>query len=148
MREVNWCDRLYDGSDAKDGPEALLHEMLIICEYAAIQQAIQEGWIRSTTVASSHALSILLRQLHRGEAEAITLAGQVNADILLIDEQEGRQFASQTGLSITGVLGVLLRAKSAGDIASLKHEIRALRTRANFFIAEALETKVLAAAGE
>jgi predicted nucleic acid-binding protein len=115
---------------------------------AAIKLAIDEGWIAATLVASSHALHILLAQLHRGEAEAITLAGHVRADILLIDEQEGRQFASQMGLAITGVLGIVLRAKRSGDIALLRTEIDALRAKANFFVAPSLEAKVLAAAGE
>jgi hypothetical protein len=80
-------------------------------------------------IASSPALDILLAQLHRGEAEAISLAGHVPADILLIDEQDGRQFAPQMGLAVTGVLGVLLRAKRSGDIALLRTEIDALRRR-------------------
>jgi hypothetical protein len=56
-------------------------------------------------------LRVLLLQLHRGEAEAIALATDLKADIVLIDEQEGRQLASKTGLAVTGILGILLRAK-------------------------------------
>ena len=58
-----------------------------------------------------------------GEAEAIALATDLNADIVLIDEQEGRQLASRTGLAVTGVLGILLRAKRAGEIAAVKPEM-------------------------
>jgi predicted nucleic acid-binding protein len=56
--------------------------------------------------------------------------------------------ARQLGLSVTGVLGVLLRAKHDGHIASVKPEIEALRSKANFFIDIALEAEILAAAGE
>lgn len=115
---------------------------------AAIQEALREGWIRSTTPGSSHLLSILLPYLHRGEAEAIALAVDLKADIVVIDEQEGRQYAVQAGLSVTGVLGVLLRAKKNGLIAALKPEIQALKAKARFFVAPTLELKVLAAAGE
>jgi len=87
-------------------------------------------------------------QLHRGEAEAIALATDLNADFVLIDEQEGRQLASRTGLAVTGVLGVLLRAKRAGEIPSVKPEMDLLRAKANFFVSSALETKILTAAGE
>ena len=75
----------------------------------AIQNAIPEGWLRIETAQDSPLLKILLLQLHSGEAEAIALATDLKADIVLIDEQEGRQLASKAGLAVTGVLGVLLR---------------------------------------
>jgi predicted nucleic acid-binding protein len=62
---------------------------------AAIQTAIREGWIRTATPPSSHLLSILLRHLHAGEAEAIALAAHLQADIVFVDEHEGRQLAIQ-----------------------------------------------------
>jgi predicted nucleic acid-binding protein len=45
-------------------------------------------------------------------------------------------------------LGVLLRAKAKGEVASVKAEIDALRERAGFFIAPALEKEILQNAGE
>ena len=69
-------------------------------------------------------------------------------DFVLIDEQEGRQLASRTGLAVTGVLGVLLLAKRDGEIAVVKPEMDRLRSKAHFFVSAALEKKVLAAAGE
>ena len=91
---------------------------------------------------------ILLLQLHSGEAEAIALATDLKADIVLIDEQEGRQLASKAGLAVTGVLGALLRAKRRGEIAAVKPEIDLLRSKARFFVSPLLEAKVLVAAGE
>ena len=76
------------------------------------------------------------------------MASEIRADVVLIDEQEGRQLAAEAGLSVSGVLGVLLRAKRMGHIASLGSEIQSLRTKAHFFIAPALEARVLAQAGE
>jgi predicted nucleic acid-binding protein len=51
-------------------------------------------------------------------------------------------------LSLTGVLGVLLRAKRTGKLKAVKPEIDASRKEARFFIAPALESVVLAKAGE
>jgi hypothetical protein len=76
------------------------------------------------------------------------LALEMKAGYLLIDEREGRTLARQLGLPITGVLGVLLRAKTKGQIEAVRPEIEALRSRARFFIAPALEAAVLAEAGE
>jgi predicted nucleic acid-binding protein len=46
-------------------------------------------------------------QLHKGEAEAIALAQELNATVLIIDEKEGREIAVRRGIPITGLLGVL-----------------------------------------
>jgi uncharacterized protein len=81
-------------------------------------------------------LHLLLLYLHRGEADAIALANEMNADIALIDEREGRQIAVECELAVTGVLGILLRAKRAGAIAAVRPEIRALRDQAHFFVAQ------------
>jgi predicted nucleic acid-binding protein len=42
---------------------------------AAIQTAIRDQWIKAATPQHSTLLSVLLSSLHRGEAEAIVLAG-------------------------------------------------------------------------
>jgi predicted nucleic acid-binding protein len=115
---------------------------------AMIQNAIRAQWIQIRTPRDSRLLRLLLLQLHRGEAEAIALATDLNADFVLIDEQEGRQLASRTGLAVTGVLGVLLRAKRAGEIAAVKPEMENLRTKARFFVSPQLERKILTSAGE
>ena len=96
----------------------------------SIQAAITAQWIRTAVTQESHLLKILSPQLHRGEAEAIALAADLKADFVIIDEQEGRQLATQAGLSIIGVLGILLRAKHRGQIPAVKPELRALRDRA------------------
>jgi predicted nucleic acid-binding protein len=115
---------------------------------AMIQNAVRAQWIQIRAPQDSGVLRLLLLQLHRGEAEAIALATDLDADIVLIDEQEGRQLASKTGLAVTGVLGVLLRARRAGEITAIKQEIDLLRSKAHFFVSPALEKKILAAAGE
>jgi hypothetical protein len=52
----------------------------------------------------------LLRVLDRGESEAIVLASEIGADLVLIDETTGRELAKQHGLRRTGLLGVLLES--------------------------------------
>ena len=86
--------------------------------------------------------------LHLGEAEAIALASERQAAILLIDEQEGRRFATEIGLKSIGVLGVLLRAKELHHIDATRPELLSLRVQARFFISPRLEAKILAAAHE
>ena len=54
--------------------------------------------------------------LGRGEREAIQLAEEQRATLLLIDERKGQSEASRRGLATTGTLGVLLDAGEAGLI--------------------------------
>jgi uncharacterized protein len=114
----------------------------------SIQTAIDSQWIRIATPQPSKLLSLLLAHLHRGEAETVALAIDLKANIIVIDEQEARQVATEAGLSVTGVLGVLLRAKKTGQISAVGPEIRLLREKAHFFVSPALEARVLALAGE
>jgi uncharacterized protein len=91
---------------------------------------------------------VLQSGLGQGEAETIALGLELPADLVLLDERAGRAAAARVGLRITGVLGVLLRAKLQGDIPMLRPELDALRNKARFFIAPALEKQVLRGAGE
>ena len=86
-------------------------------------------------------------ELHRGEAEAIALALETKTDHLLIDERDGRLMARQLGLSLTGVLGVLLRAKRMKQIKAIKPEIAALKNKAHFFAPD-VESAILKRARE
>jgi predicted nucleic acid-binding protein len=57
-----------------------------------------------------------LSSLHRGEIQAIALAEELQAALLLIDDRAGAQAALDRGLTITGTLGVLVEAAQAGLI--------------------------------
>jgi predicted nucleic acid-binding protein len=91
---------------------------------------------------------VLLGKLDRGEAEAIVLAQEVNADLLLVDEQKARRVAAEAGLVVAGVLGVLLRAKAAGLVGAIGPLIVRLRDDLDFFISDSLNREVLRLAGE
>jgi predicted nucleic acid-binding protein len=108
---------------------------------ATTDAAIDDGWIKTPDPKNLTLLNLLLPSLHRGEAEAIVLAVDLKADTIIIDEHEGRLVARQAGLSVTGVLGVLLRAKQEGTISAVHPEIRALRAKARFFISKPLKPK-------
>jgi len=58
--------------------------------------------------------SLLLRHLDEGESEAIALAAEMCADVLLMDEHAGRQEAVRRGLKVAGTLSVLDEAEKAG----------------------------------
>jgi len=56
----------------------------------------------------------------KGEAEMITLAEEMNAEAVLIDDLKARKIAKLRGLNVIGTIGVLLDAKGKGVIKELK----------------------------
>ncbi|WP_347179530.1 DUF3368 domain-containing protein [Roseofilum halophilum] len=107
-------------------------------------------WIEVRQPTNQQLVNVLQteRHLDRGESEAIALALEVNAEELLIDERLGRRQAIDLGLSITGLLGILLVAKHRGLITQIRPIMDSLIWDANFRIGPNLYREVLAAAGE
>lgn len=89
-----------------------------------------------------------LRQaLDDGEAEAITLAIELRARAVILDELRGRRVAQQRGLPLIGSLGVLLRAKNMSLMPAIAPLIDAMIAQGRR-ISPALRARALAAAGE
>lgn len=86
--------------------------------------------------------------LDSGEAAALSLAVEIHADAVLLDERRGHEVAVQLGLRTIGILGILLRAKSAGFLPAMKPVMDALQRDAGFWLSESLRKQVLKAAGE
>lgn len=70
--------------------------------------------------------------IDRGEAEAITLALELEANLLLMDERRGKAVAISCGFNVTGILSVLLQAKRSGLIDAVKPMIDQLIAEADF----------------
>ncbi|MFC6974482.1 DUF3368 domain-containing protein [Halomicroarcula sp. GCM10025709] len=83
----------------------------------------------------------IFRDLDLGETAAICYAIEQDADLLLLDEKDGRQVARRHDLSVTGVIGILLRAANEDDL-DLQQELDALR-EAGFWISDELYSKIL-----
>lgn len=85
--------------------------------------------------------------LDRGESEAIALALEIRAGLLLVDELAARKLARQHGLAITGVVGVLIDAKDAGLVVAIKPLLAKL-VAAGFYCGPRLIAQALELAGE
>jgi len=115
---------------------------------AEVREASGQGWISRKKPENNHLVNLLCQDLHRGEAEAIVLALELNAGHILLDETDARQAATTFGLRKTGVIGILMRAKREGTIDSLQFELDALREQMGFYIDDQLYCRALASVEE
>jgi len=128
-------------------PNAVLDELKVDEERPgsqAICEAIASGWIQVQEASNEPLVQLLKQTLDRGEAEAIALAIELKADWTLLDEREGRKVAKSLGLNVTGILGILLRAKQLDELESLQPVIDELINKAGFRIAPELLAQILA----
>ena len=85
-------------------------------------------WLQKCTQPLSIA-ALLLNTLDRGEAAVVQLALDQNIQTVVIDEAAGRRIARLNGLSVTGSIGILLRAKSEGYQFSMQEAIDRMKAR-------------------
>jgi predicted nucleic acid-binding protein len=78
-------------------------------------EAAPGEWIQRRIVGDHAAVAHLAHVLHAGEREAIVLAEELHAQ-LLIDEQRGRNMATARGVTGRGSLRILIEAKQRGLI--------------------------------
>jgi len=111
-----------------------------------ISAILQRGWIQPQFLTDSQLADQLQQErgLDAGEANAIALALELQADDLLIDERLGRQEAIRLGLSIIGILGILLVAKQRSLIPQVQPVMDALIDQAGFRVSPQLYQRILA----
>jgi predicted nucleic acid-binding protein len=97
--------------------------------------------MRSSHAVVSHEPA--LDALDPGEREAIQLASELSADLLLMDDREGRSFALRCQLPVTGTLGVLERADVVGLLSDLPSTLARLEA-SGFYLSTRLREPVLA----
>lgn len=93
----------------------------------ALRAAFAAGWLRVRAVGHAAAVARLAEALDAGEAEALALAIEARADLLLVDERRGRLHAQREGMPITGTIGVLRLARERGLLPSVTPLLRQLR---------------------
>jgi uncharacterized protein len=95
---------------------------------------IDPDWMRVVIAQDREQLAELLRQLDPGEAEAIIVAVQLQASLILINEQRGRRIAADRGLRFMGLFGVLSEAKERNFISECKPILDGMIEQAGFWI--------------
>ena len=110
---------------------------------AELEAAVEHGWVDVVPVS----IDAEFADLGEGEACTLSLAMQHAACLVLMDERLGRAYAKDHGVSVTGLMGVLLAAKRAGFIPEIRPLIDRL-VDTDFRVSEDIVREVLALAGE
>jgi predicted nucleic acid-binding protein len=106
----------------------------------------EASWLRVVSLQDPRRAELLV-DLDRGEAEVLALAQELHADLVIIDERLARLHAKRLGLTLTGTLGVLLKAKQLGHVKAVAPLIGRLR-QGGIHLSEVVVTEVLMLADE
>jgi len=126
-------------------PDAVWHEVFLLRNDS--RALLPPSWLVRHPPPADAPTTPWNELLDRDETEAILLARDLRADLLLIDESAGRRVARRVGLRVTGVVGVLLEAKRRGEIPLVASHLHRLR-EAGFWLAHDLVVQALREAGE
>lgn len=108
---------------------------------------LMPAWLQTRALGAGPPTVGLRRALGDGEREAIGLALEIQAEVVILDDLPARRIAEDKGLNVVGTLGVLLAAKRAGLIERIRPELDDL-VKTSFYLTPELYDQLLAAAGE
>ena len=129
-------------------PPAVVAELASPKSHMPLVRVAEYGFIIVRAPAGTDRVRQLRASLDAGEAEALVLASEVGADVVLMDERDGRAEAERMSLTPLGALGVLVRGKRAGLIPTVRPDVDRLREELRFFISDAMYGQILGLAGE
>lgn len=126
-------------------PQAVYHEIKYKKSYG--YQEIDKPCFETITIQSNDHLGFLLNDLDKGEAEAIFLAKELKADILIIDERMGYEIAQSQKINSIGTLTVLQVAKEKQLITKVKPLLNEMIKKGRWY-SKAVYTQFLKQIGE
>ncbi len=104
-------------------------------------------WVEINTPSDKYRQQILETQVDKGEASAIALAIEMPGSTIILDDYKARKLAEKLGITITGTIGVIVKAKLRGIIPSIKPCLDKIR-KTDFYISNELYYKAMEEAGE
>ena len=129
-------------------PPSVARELAVSVRNLGAIDVSQLDFVRIQEPTDQAMLAKMRARLDAGEAEAITLAIETHAEVILIDEARGRKVAASLGLRRVGVIGILLEAKKRGIISQVAPSLETLDRTITFRLSAALKKQALEIAGE
>lgn len=127
-------------------PGAVYYEVVELgAGRAGCEELKGAAWMRRATSTPD---PLLLRELGRGEAEAIAFAAGTPGVTAVLDDKRARRIARVAyGVPLVGTAGILVRAKRAGLLVAVRPAIDAILA-AGYFVSGFTVKAALRAAGE
>lgn len=113
-----------------------------------VQDVLAATWVRVVPVAQDSYLMALQSDLDDGEAEALALAAEVKAEVVLLDERRAREIAKWMGFRVIGAAGVLAQAKARGLLTEVRPVLDEMLRVTQFRLAQHLYDALLRDADE
>ena len=109
IEEVNLLSSLFNSILI---PQAVFHELKAEGAPKEVKEWMNHlpDWVKVTSVKQINDFG--LDSLHSGEREAIMVAEEIKANLIILDEKAARKIAKARGLNVTGLLGILEIATS------------------------------------
>ncbi len=104
-------------------------------------------WIEIVNPADISKQRLLELQIDKGESSAIALALEIHKSTIILDDYKARKIASQLGLTYTGTIGIIVKAKLQGLIPSIKPILAEIK-KTDFRLSIEVELQALKQAGE
>jgi len=120
-------------------PESVWKELNDMDSPDAVLDWVEDlpGWI---DIQAAKSIDTTIN-LDRGEQEAISLAKEINADLLLVDDRKARNVAIELGFNIAGTINILESAHKR-NLVDLGSAFKALE-QTNFRISSKLIQEIL-----
>ena len=129
-------------------PGRVHQELVRLAEFGVSLEPLNAAWLDVRTVSDTDLLRTLRSELDAGEAEALALAVELHADLVLVDERRGRKKAAELGLRYRGLLGTLSAAKALGYVSEIRPILDDLQSVAGMWFRAELVAQVLRDVGE
>lgn len=111
-------------------------------------EALARPWLKRVAVQTPFTPGQFGRDVDAGETEAIILAKEVGATLLLVDDGPARRTAKRLGINHMGTAGILLAAKDKRLVASVGPYLYRLRDDYGFFLGDTALRRILELAKE
>ena len=86
--------------------------------------------------------------LGRGEAEALLLAKELNARLLVTDDRKARVAVKRLNVPCIGLVGVVIQAKRLGKISSVRDLLEIIEAKGGLYLSDAVIAEALRLANE
>ncbi len=104
-------------------------------------------WVEINEVKDKYRQTILELQIDKGESSAIALALETPDSVVILDDYKARKIAERLGVTLTGTIGVIIKAKLNGTIPSVKPIIEKIK-QTDFRLSAEIEIQALKEADE